>query len=72
MPWKENNTMDLRVRLIHEHGDGESVTALADMYSVSRKTIYKWLERHQSEGFPGLADRSHAAHQVAGKVSRRW
>lgn len=69
MPWKENNTMDLRVRLIHEYGDGESVTALADIYGVSRKTIYKWLERHQSEGLPGLADRSHAAHEVAGKLS---
>lgn len=61
--------MDLRVQLIHEYEDGESIAALADSYGISRKTIYKWLERHQNEGVAGLADRSHAAHQVAGKVS---
>jgi putative transposase len=58
MPWKEERTMDLRVRLIQEHNEGESITALAELYGVSRKTIHKWLERYEVEGIAGLADRS--------------
>jgi len=50
--------MDLRVRLIHEHNEGESITALAEIYHVSRKTIYKWLARHEEAGMAGLADRA--------------
>jgi transposase len=33
--------MDLRVKLIQEYEDGESISALAEVYGVSRKTIYK-------------------------------
>ena len=60
MPWKESNPMDLRVRLIQDYQEGHSVSALAEMYEVSRNTVYKWLERHAAEGAAGLADRSHA------------
>jgi transposase len=52
--------MDLRVELIQEWKDGESIAALAEVYEVSRKTIYKWIERHAREGTAGLADRSRA------------
>jgi hypothetical protein len=31
MPWKENTTMDLRVRLIQEYHEGESIQALAEI-----------------------------------------
>jgi putative transposase len=53
MPWKENRTMDLRVQLIQEYDEGESISALAEVYGVSRKTIYKWLVRHDAEGVAG-------------------
>ena len=52
--------MDLRVQLIQEYDEGESVAALAGIYGVARKTIYKWLERHDAEGVAGLADRGRA------------
>jgi len=45
--------MELRAELIREWKEGESVTALAEAYGVSRKTIYKWLGRHESEGTAG-------------------
>ena len=48
---------------------GESISALAESYGVSRKTIYKWLERHEEEGADGLTDRSRAPHHCPGKVS---
>ena len=62
MPWKENKTMDLRVQLIEEYEEGESIAALAELYGVARKTVYKWLARHAAEGVAGLADRSRAPH----------
>jgi transposase InsO family protein len=61
--------MDLRVQLIHEYEDGQSISELAEIYDVSRKTIYKWLARHQAEGAAGLADRSRAPLHSPHKVS---
>jgi putative transposase len=69
MPWKENTTMDLRVRLIQEYNEGESIQALAEIYGVARKTIYKWLARHDAEGVAGLADRSRVPLHCPAKVS---
>jgi transposase InsO family protein len=69
MPWKENRAMDLRVQLIRDYQEGESISALAEMYEVSRKTIYKWLERHDAEGVAGLADRSRTPHHCPGELS---
>jgi putative transposase len=69
MPWKESNTMDLRVRLIQDYEDGYSVSALAEIYEVSRNTVYKWLERHAAEGAAGLADRSRAPLHSPAKLS---
>jgi putative transposase len=70
MPWKENKPMDLRVPLIQDYDEGESITALAEIYGISRKTIYKWLDRHLSEGVAGLADRSRAPLHCPGKLSQ--
>ena len=61
--------MDLRVQLIREYDEGESIAALAEMYEVARKTIYKWLARHDAEGVAGLADRSRVPLHSPGKVS---
>ena len=49
--------MERRVELIREWKQGESITALAEAYGVARKTVYKWIERHASEGTAGLAER---------------
>jgi putative transposase len=61
--------MDLRVQVIREYNEGESISALGDIYGVSRKTIYKWIERHQVEGMAGLADRRRTPLHSPGKVS---
>lgn len=71
MPWKESKPMDLRVQLIQDHDGGESIAALAEIYGISRKTIYKWLGRHASEGVAGLADRSRAPLYCPGKLSQK-
>ncbi len=69
MPWKESKTMDLRVQLIQDYDEGESIAALAEIYGVARKTIYKWLERHDAAGVAGLADRSRAPQHSPHKLS---
>ena len=61
--------MDLRVRLIQEYDEGENISALAEMYGVARKTVYKWLARHEEEGAAGLADRSRVPHHYPGRVA---
>jgi putative transposase len=69
MPWKESKTMDLRGQLIQDYDEGESIAALAEIYGVARKTIYKWLERHDAAGVAGLADRSRAPQHTPHKLS---
>ena len=61
--------MDQRVQLIQDHQNGHSISELADFYEVSRKTVYKWLERHEAEGVAGLADRSRTPLHCPNKVS---
>lgn len=72
MPWKEQRTVDQRVRMIEEYRQGESIAALAEVYQVSRKTIYKWVERYEEQGVAGLMDQSrkpqHSPHQVSEEV----
>jgi len=61
--------MDLRVRLLQDLDEGESVSALAEAYGVSRKTVYKWLQRRAEHGVEGLQDRSRAPHHRPHGVS---
>jgi putative transposase len=61
--------MERRVELISQWKDGESIVWLADSYGVSRKTIYKWIDRHAAEGAAGLEDRSRAPHRSPQQLS---
>lgn len=51
------------------------VSALARRYGISRKTVYKWLGRHEEKSWAGLADESRAPHRQAralsGEMERR-
>jgi transposase InsO family protein len=59
MPWLETSPMDQRKQFIADYHRGlQSVTELAEQFEISRKTAYKWIERHERAGVPGLADRS--------------
>jgi putative transposase len=70
MPWKENRTVDLRVQLIQDYHEGYAIAALAEMYEVSRKTIYKWLARHEEAGVAGLADRNRRPQHSPARLSK--
>ena len=67
--------MDLRVQLIQEHTEGQSISALAEIYDISRKTIYKWLARYDADGVAGLVERSrvplHSPRQLSDDIVAR-
>jgi putative transposase len=59
MPWNEASPMDQRTDFIKDVlRHSLSITELCLRYNISRRTGYKWIERHQQEGLPGLRDRS--------------
>lgn len=59
MPWKESSIMDQRTQFIADHlRHTLSVTELCQLYQISRKTGYKWINRYEQHGAGGLAERS--------------
>ena len=61
MPWKETCTMKERELFINAWLERVSnVAQLCHRFGISRKTGYKWIERFQADGMPGLKDRSRA------------
>jgi transposase InsO family protein len=70
MAWKTTTPMDERIDLISDyHCGGWSIAELARRYTISRKTVYKWIERYAEESVDGLKERSRAPHVQAGAVS---
>jgi putative transposase len=56
MPWKELCALDLRTGMIDQWLSREyNVTELSESYGVSRKTVYKWINRYLRQGKAGLA-----------------
>jgi putative transposase len=59
MPWREMSPMQQRLEFIRDHEtELFTVTELAAQYGISRKTAYKWLNRHDADGEDGLRDQS--------------
>lgn len=70
MPWKVSDVMEERFRLIERWREGgDSITELAARFGVSRKTVYKWLERFEESGLEGLKDQSRRPLVQAGRTS---
>lgn len=63
MPFQTTDPPMERARLVAAHLDGlYSVSELADRFSVSRPTAYKWIARYREGGAEALLDRSRARH----------
>ena len=55
MPWKELVALDLRNEMIEDYLFHDyTITELGLKYKISRKTVYKWIERHEELGHEGL------------------
>jgi putative transposase len=64
MPWKETCAMEEKVQMISDLLKREhNITEIGEHYQVSRKTVYKWLERFHAEGIEALQDGSRAPHR---------
>lgn len=63
MPWKMEKPMDQKIKLISNWlEDDEDISELARRYSISRKTVYKWIKRYEEEGIQGLEEKERVAH----------
>jgi transposase InsO family protein len=61
VPWEERHVVVQRRELVEELLRGErSVAAIAREFRVSRTTAYKWIDRFEEGGRPGLSDKSRA------------
>jgi transposase len=57
-----------RKAIVDLYLEGWSVTSIAGYLETTRPRVYEILARWEAEGWPGLADRSHAPHHPARKV----
>jgi putative transposase len=63
MPWRQRSPMDERLEFLREYeSELFTMTELAAQYGISRKTAYKWLDRYETAGVLGVADRSRRPH----------
>ena len=63
--------MNERTILIGDYLSGEySMAELARRRGVSRKTVYKWIERYEQGGAEGLTEHCRAAHHHPNETSR--
>jgi putative transposase len=70
MPWKETCVMNERTIMISEYLSGDySIAELARRRGISRKSVYKWIERYERDPCQGLADSSRAPHHHANALS---
>jgi transposase len=59
MPWSETSTVDQKRLFVADYQRRSFAMAeLCRRYGVSRPTGYKWIQRFEGEGFPGLTERS--------------
>jgi transposase-like protein len=55
MPWQETTLMTERMMFVAEYLKGETTMVdLCQLFGVSRKTGYKWVQRFQADGVEGL------------------
>lgn len=59
MPWSQTSPMDQRTQFIADYlREVFTITDLCALYSISRKTGYKWIDRYLHQGPAGLDERS--------------
>lgn len=73
MPWSQTSPMDQRTQFIADYlGDRLSITELCELYGISRKTGYKWIDRYICHGPAGLEEGSrrprHSPNETAPEI----
>ncbi len=59
MPWRKTSPMDQKTQFIADYlRQTLSMTELYELYGISRKTGYKWVDRYLRKGPAGLEELS--------------
>ena len=61
-----------REQWIGEYESGETISQIAERHQISRKAVYKWLDRYGKYGLEGLNDLSRAPREHPQAVSELW
>src|SRR5215472_12968768 len=70
MPWREVCVEELRELMVLEVlAKRRSKAEIAAAFGISRKSVYKWVERYRAGGQDGLGDLSRAPHHLARAIS---
>ena len=73
MPWKGVTVSEQRENFLRDyHLRYYSVSELAERFSVSRKTAYKWIDRYEQHGKDGLSDQSRRSHSCPWQTEPYW
>ncbi|MEM1158965.1 MAG: IS481 family transposase [Verrucomicrobiota bacterium] len=73
MPWKEVDPMEQRIQFVMSVKEGSlPFSQVCYLYGISRKTGYKWWNRYQAEGLPGLGGRSSRPWTSPNQTSELW
>jgi putative transposase len=75
MPWRSTKPMDQRVMFIGDWlTNKHTMQELCQLYSVSRKTGYKWVGRYEELGVEGLKEQSrrpeHCPHEIPYRIRK--
>ena len=73
MPWRETSSMDQKTQFIADYlRETLAVTELCQLYGISRKTAYKWIDRYLRQGPVGLEEQSrrprHSPNETAPEI----
>lgn len=60
MPLRARTIVELREEVVLRVQGGLGISEVAQMYGLSRPTVYSWLARYEEDGVEGLNDRSRA------------
>ena len=73
MPWKTISLLKVRQHLVEAVlARRQTVRDLCRRFGVSRKTVYKWLERFRRRGLRGLSDHSRRPRHSPQRLSGGW
>jgi len=62
-------TPEIRKLMIKARRNGKQVMDIAEMFDVSRKTVWKWYKRVSKKGWPNYRDRSKRPHTIHKKIT---
>jgi putative transposase len=72
MPWKQTEPMNERIEMVSQWLSGDyNISELSRHYGVSRRNVYKWLDRYEEKGWEGLEERSRAPHMQAMAIGKK-